>query len=60
MTVEELAHRLDVAPKTVYAAIRRNQVPGVLRVGRLVRLSRAAVVRWLDGQDRVVRSRSSP
>jgi excisionase family DNA binding protein len=51
MTVEELAARLGVRPKTVYAAIRQRQIPGVLRVGRLVRISRPAVLRWLDGQD---------
>jgi excisionase family DNA binding protein len=58
MTVDELAQRLGVAPKTVYAAIRRKQIPGVLRVGRLVRLSRSAVLAWLDGQPRDARSRS--
>jgi len=59
MTAEELAERLNVAPKTVYAAIRRGQVPGVLRVGRLVRISRVAVLAWLAGQGRDVRSSRS-
>jgi excisionase family DNA binding protein len=60
MSVGELAARLGVEPKTVYAAIRRKQIPGVLRVGRLIRISRSAVLAWLSGQDREVRSRRVP
>lgn len=60
MTVEELARELRVRPKTVYAAIRHDQIPGVLRVGRLIRISRLAVVAWVAGQARGGRSRRSP
>ncbi len=58
LTVEELAAQLRVKPKTVYAAIRRKQIPGILRVGRLIRISRSSVLAWLAGQDREARSRS--
>ena len=60
ITVEELAERLRVQPKTVYAAIRRRQIPGIVRVGRLIRISRPAVLAWLAGQDREGRSRRVP
>ena len=60
MTVEELAARLRVRPKTVYSAIRHKQIPGIVRVGRLIRISRPAVLAWLAGQDREVRSRRLP
>jgi excisionase family DNA binding protein len=60
MTVEELAAHLRVRPKTIYAAIRRKQIPGIVRVGRVIRISRSAVLAWLSGQDREVRSRRLP
>lgn len=60
LTAEELAALLRVQPKTVYAAIRRRQIPGIVRVGRLIRISRTAVLAWLAGQDREVRSRRLP
>lgn len=47
MTPEELADMLRVNRKTAYAAIARGDVPGVRRVGRAIRISRAAVLDWL-------------
>lgn len=38
MTVEELAARWSVHPRTIYAAIAKKQITA-LRVGRLVRIS---------------------
>lgn len=56
-TVPEIADLLRVAPKTVYAMIDRGELPGVRRVGRTIRISRSAVLRWLtEGQGRVSRS----
>ena len=61
LTVDELAVLLRVERKTVYAAIARGEIPGVRRVGRVVRISRSAVLAWLrDGQGRVSRSRRHP
>jgi excisionase family DNA binding protein len=61
LTVDELAALLRVERKTVYAAIRRGEIPGVRRIGALLRVSRDAVLAWLaQGQGRVSRSRRSP
>lgn len=60
LTVDELANLLRMDRKTVYAAIQRGEIPGVRRIGRALRISRDAVLRWLaEGQGRVSRSRSS-
>lgn len=57
LTVDELALLLRVERKTVYDAIARGEMPGVRRIGRLIRISRSAVVAWLaEGQGRVSRS----
>jgi excisionase family DNA binding protein len=47
LTADELAALLRVERKTVYAAIRRGEIPGVRRVGSCLRVSRDAVMRWL-------------
>lgn len=38
MTVEELAERWNVHPRTIYGAIEKKQIVA-LRIGRLVRIS---------------------
>lgn len=61
LTVDELAALLRVDRKTVYAAIARGEIPGVRRIGSLLRVSRDRVLAWLSqGQDRVSRSRRTP
>jgi excisionase family DNA binding protein len=47
LTVDELAELLRVDRKTAYSAIAEGKVPGVRRVGRCIRVSRAAVLEWL-------------
>ncbi len=42
MTVDELAARWAVSPKTIYGMIERREIVA-LRVGRLVRISRSHV-----------------
>jgi excisionase family DNA binding protein len=60
LTVDELAALLRVDRKTVYAQIARGEIPGVRRLGKTIRISRDAVLRWLaEGQGRVSRSRRS-
>jgi excisionase family DNA binding protein len=49
LKVEELADLLRIDRKTAYAAIAEGGVPGVRRVGRTIRISRDAVLAWLDG-----------
>ena len=41
LTIDESAALLRVNRNTLYEAIRLGQVPGVLRIGRLLRLRRA-------------------
>ena len=56
MTVDELAALLRVGRKAVYAAIAAGDIPGVVRVGRCVRIDRATVLAWMSGQVRVSRA----
>jgi excisionase family DNA binding protein len=60
LTVEELAEFLRVNHKTVREAIARGDIPGVRRIGTTIRISRDAVVNWMNsGQGRVSHSRRS-
>jgi excisionase family DNA binding protein len=60
LTVNELAALLRVERKTVYSLITRGDIPGARRLGKTIRISRDAVLRWLsEGQGRVSRSRSA-
>ena len=49
LTVDEAAALLRVERKTLYDAIHRGEVPGVRRIGRLIRLSRETLLKWLAG-----------
>lgn len=49
LTVEEAAELLRVDRKTLYDAVRRHEVPGVVRVGRAIRIGRAAFENWVAG-----------
>ena len=49
MKVDELAELISCGRRQTYEAIARGDVPGVIRIGRSIRLSRAAVARWLEG-----------
>jgi excisionase family DNA binding protein len=49
LTVDEAAAILRVNRKTVYDSINRGEVPGVLRLGKTIRLSRAALLSWVRG-----------
>ena len=50
ITVPELANLLQVSRASAYRAIDREEVPGVIRVGRLIRISRPAVLAWLHAK----------
>jgi excisionase family DNA binding protein len=52
LTVEEAAELLRVNRKTLYEAIRLEQVPGVLRVGKALRIRRTALLEWTAGKGR--------
>ncbi|MDY7229828.1 helix-turn-helix domain-containing protein [Hyalangium rubrum] len=49
LTVEEAAGLLRVNRKTFYEAVRLGKVPGVIRVGRTIRISREALLGWIRG-----------
>lgn len=55
MTVPELAQRLHIGTGAAYEAVKRGDVPGVIRIGRTIRISRAAVDRWLQGGNQEAR-----
>ncbi len=52
LTVREAAALLRVERKTIYDLAARGELPGVRRVGRLIRISRAAVMGWLTAGSR--------
>jgi excisionase family DNA binding protein len=49
LDVAGAAELLKVARDTVYTLAGRGEIPH-RRVGRLLRFSRAALLRWIDGQ----------
>ncbi|NTX15502.1 helix-turn-helix domain-containing protein [Myxococcus sp. CA056] len=52
LTVDEAAALLRVNRKTLYEAIRLGQVPGVVRIGKALRIRRDALVTWPSGKGR--------
>nr|WP_141591323.1 helix-turn-helix domain-containing protein [Myxococcus sp. AB056] len=46
LTVDEAAGLLRVNRKTLYEAIRLSQVPGIVRLGRALRIQRSALLDW--------------
>jgi excisionase family DNA binding protein len=49
LTVEEAAHVLRIGRSAAYAAVAAGQIPA-LRLGRKLRISRAAIERMLAGE----------
>lgn len=47
LDARELAAMLGVSPQLVREMVRRGEVPGLIRAGRLLRFSRAAIERWM-------------
>ncbi|MFL5349229.1 MAG: helix-turn-helix domain-containing protein [Hyalangium sp.] len=52
LTAEEAAELLRVNRKTLYEAIRLEHVPGVVRIGKALRIRRAALLEWTAGKGR--------
>ena len=46
LTIEEAASVLRVNHKTLREAIRKGKVPGVIRMGRAIRIARASLLGW--------------
>lgn len=49
LTVDEAARFLRLNRKTLYDAVRAGDLPGVVRVGRSIRIGRDALLGWLQG-----------
>ncbi len=49
LTVEEAAALLRVNRKTLYESVKRGLVPGVLHVGRSIRIRRSVLLKWMPG-----------
>ncbi len=47
LKAEQGAKLLNVSRSKFFAMMQRNEVPGVVRFGRSVRVSRAALERWV-------------
>ena len=48
LTVDEAARLFKVCRNTLYAEVNRNAIPH-RRIGKQIRLSRAVLMRWLEG-----------
>lgn len=48
LTVEEAAEVLRLGRSSMYAAIRANEIPGVIRIGRTIRISRHSLEQLLE------------
>jgi len=47
LTVPEVAELLRKPRNWTYEAVARGEIPGVIRLGRSIRVSRAAIERWI-------------
>lgn len=50
LTVEQLAIALDVGLNTAYMLVRSEKIPSV-RVGRQIRITKAALLKFLNSED---------
>ena len=47
---KEVASWLRTSTKAIYAMAERDQLPGIVRIGRRLLFRRADLVAWLDGK----------
>ena len=47
LTVDEVAALLRMDRKSVYAALSQGRIPGAVRVGKVFRIGKDAVLAWL-------------
>lgn len=47
--VPKVAQLMDVPQDTIYEMARRGGLPGLVRVGRLIRVDSEKLLAWLDG-----------
>jgi len=58
MTVAEVTELLRLSKNTVYEGLRSGAIPGMLKVGRAVRVSGPVLTRWLQEGGSPSRKRS--
>ena len=49
LTARDAAELLDIGLRQLYEAVGRGDIP-CRRIGRTIRFSRAALLRWLEGE----------
>lgn len=49
-TAAQAAAMVPMGINQFYEAVKRGEVPGVLRIGRTIRISRKVFEAWLDGE----------
>lgn len=49
LRVDEAATLAGIGRNQFYAAVKAGAIPGVLRIGRSIRISRKKFLEWLDG-----------
>ena len=57
LTVDQAAELAQIPRSTLYEAIQRREVPGVVKIGRHLRINRAAVLAWGTVEVRASHSR---
>ena len=50
LRAEEVARMLNISRSKVFALMASGEIPGVVRIGRSVRVSRLALERWIEQQ----------
>ncbi len=50
LTISEAAWAIRVSRSRMYELLARNEIPGVVRIGRSVRISRRSLEAWVDEQ----------
>lgn len=48
LTVRDVALLLSVTPKAVYQMVHRDEVPGIIRVGKRLRFDSRLLLEWLS------------
>ncbi|NQT73574.1 MAG: helix-turn-helix domain-containing protein [Chloroflexi bacterium] len=51
LKVNEAAKLLSVSNNYLYELINQNKVPGVIRVGRCIRISRKSLMTWIGDNE---------
>jgi excisionase family DNA binding protein len=58
-TAQEVGRLLKTPTASVYAALRSGELPGIVRIGRKVLVSKVALNTWLAGEKTTPESRTT-